>query len=142
MISKDVLKTQVSRLLRLPFVPREPADMKGLADEYKRALVQRCQNDGQCKAVVDSLVDTTRERLLTSGDILAAVLEVNGPMGFTGCDGCNYSGWVLVTGKDGYDYSRPCPRCRPSLPQAKLPGLTGGKLEKFDGRAAAAGTDK
>jgi hypothetical protein len=111
MISQAFLKAQIARLLRLPFIPREPDDLKGIAEEYKRALLTRCHNEGECSAVVDALVDTSRERMLTPGDILVSALASAGPMGFRGCRACNFSGWrsaIKIIGGVEYDYSVAC----------------------------------
>ena len=113
MISNGTMRTQVGRLMRLPYVPREPEDMKGLAEEYKRVISDRCRDDAHAIRTINAVMDTPREQLLTPGDIVQAA---NGtttdapPQGFPGCDECGFSGWKVK--KIGtYDYSLAC-ECR------------------------------
>ncbi len=146
MITTTTMKTQVGRLMRLPYIPREPEDIKALAEEYKRVITDRCRDDAHLVRTIDSLMDTPREQLLTPGDIVAAATGTavdDNPIGWPGCDACGFTGWISRE-KGGYSFSSPCPSCRgPKRPPSKRPPsmfeLDRRKRQVHDGRAAAAG---
>lgn len=109
MISAPVMRKQVGRMLRLPFAPSAPEDLKGLADEYARVLNTCCKDDRHCAAIIDAVIDTS-ERVPPPSAILSAAETVpapnhKGPMGCTICAG---SGWQSFT-RNGYDCADFCP---------------------------------
>jgi hypothetical protein len=117
MISNQVLKKQVDRLLRLPYTSRDPEDLRGLAEEYRRVLRGCCRNDEHCVAVVDAAIDTPRDRAISPADLVASSHTIRDPRSSApaGCEACNGTGWVqstrrVVTAAGEYeaDYSALC----------------------------------
>jgi hypothetical protein len=119
MISTDVLKKQLSRLMRLPYMPRDPDSIKGLSLEFTRVLRGCCRSDIHCALVVDAVMDAPRDRVLAPGDVIEAARSVVSPdaSGPPGCLRCAGTGWFsfqreVMTAAGEYlaDYASFC-RC-------------------------------
>jgi hypothetical protein len=117
MISNQVLKKQVDRLLRLPYTSRDPEDLRGLAEEYRRVLRGCCRNDEHCACIVDSVIDTPRDRAVAPADIVASSHTIRDPRSNApaGCEDCRGAGWVqsvrrvtTAVGEYDADYSALC----------------------------------
>lgn len=95
MISQSQMKKQLARLMRLPYMPREPESLKGMADEFTRVLRGCCRSDVHCAMVVDAVMDAPRERVLSPGDIVETSRSVVSPdlIGPPGCNLCEGTGW-------------------------------------------------
>lgn len=57
MISEKALKTQVKRLLSLPFTPTERETAQTIIAEFQRVLKANCANDLHLEAVVTRVID-------------------------------------------------------------------------------------
>jgi|ERR1700734_903949 len=89
--------------------PRDQAGLEALAEALESASKQ---TGVSMKAIVTSCA-TGGAWCPTPYDILQAAVKLKGDQkfGFTGCEKCNHTGWVMKT-KGIYEYSVPCPECR------------------------------
>ena len=122
MISAAMMRKQVGRMLRLPYAPLDPADLKGLADEFARVLHSVCDVDAHCAAVVDAVIDST-DRVPAPATIRSVAATIpapnhKGPQ--TECSICDGSGWqsfvrsVTIPAVGSYmaDFADFCPCAR------------------------------
>lgn len=105
MISAQMTKRQVARLLRLPFAPSSPEDLRGVGEEFQRVLRACCADDQHCLAVVDAVIDAI-PRMPAPADIVEKAREIpardtRGPMG---CQTCHGTGWEVFDPPGRYSY--------------------------------------
>lgn len=119
-MNRVIVAKTASRLLANPALA--PQSDEGIT-EVIDCLMRHCRSEEHAAEVVTEFLDTaTDPRNITAelaGIAKRTRVDMNAPMGFPGCELCDYSGWLHIE-RNGYDFSEAC-SCRPHAVQPNPP---------------------